>query len=101
MEASILDSSSLVRDDTLLAILAITEDVCDWNDHEAIARLRIMDPACGKGRLLKVAAERIRDLSPGSHDDSSMAQALIEKILAGYDINLTATHMAACQRVEG
>ena len=41
------------------------------------------------------AAERIRDLSPGSRDDSTMAQALIEEVLAGYDVNLTATHMAA------
>ena len=80
---------------TLLASLAITEDMCDWNDPESIARLRITDPACGTGTLLMAAAERIRDLSPGSHDDSSMAQALIEQVLAGYDVNLTATHMAA------
>ena len=41
------------------------------------------------------AAERIRDLSPGSRDDSAMAQALIEEVMSGYDVNLTATHMAA------
>ena len=80
---------------TLLASLAITDDMCDWNDPESIARLRITDPACGTGTLLMAAAERIRDLSPGSRDDSTMAQALIEQVMAGYDVNLTATHMAA------
>ena len=80
---------------TLLASLAITDNMCDWSDPESIARLRITDPACGTGTLLMAAAERIRDLSPGSRDDNTMAQALIEEVLAGYDVNLTATHMAA------
>ena len=80
---------------TLLASLAITDDMCDWNDPESIARLRITDPACGTGTLLMAAAERIRDLSPGSRDDSAVAQALIEEVMSGYDVNLTATHMAA------
>ena len=80
---------------TLLASLAITEEMCDWTDSEAVAGLRITDPACGTGTLLMAAAERIHDLSPGSRDDSVMAQALIEQVLSGYDVNLTATHMAA------
>ncbi len=80
---------------TLLASLAITEETCDWTDPEAVAELRITDPACGTGTLLMAAAERIHDLSPGSRDDSVMAQALIEHVLSGYDVNLTATHMAA------
>ncbi len=80
---------------TLLASLAITEDMCDWTDPEAIAGLRITDPACGTGTLLMAAAERIHDLSPGSRDDNVMAQVLIERVLSGYDVNLTATHMAA------
>ena len=80
---------------TLLASLAITDDMCDWNDPESIGRLRVTDPACGTGTLLMAAAERIRDLSPGSRDDSTMAQALIEEVMSGYDVNLTATHMAA------
>ena len=80
---------------TLLASLAITEDMCDWSDPAAIARLRITDPACGTGTLLMAAAERIRDLAPRSRDDDDLAAALIERVLAGYDVNLTATHMAA------
>ena len=80
---------------TLLASLAITEDMCDWQDPAAIARLRITDPACGTGTLLMAAAERIRDLAPRSRDDATLAAALIEQVLSGYDINLTATHMTA------
>ena len=41
------------------------------------------------------AAERIHDLAPGSRDDGRMARTLIERVLTGYDVNLTATHMAA------
>ncbi len=80
---------------TLLAALAITEDMCDWEDPEAIAKLRITDPACGTGTLLMAAAERIRELAPRSRDDETLAAALIEQVLTGYDVNLTATHMAA------
>ena len=80
---------------TLLAALAITEDMCDWEDPEAIAKLRITDPACGTGTLLMADAERIRELAPRSRDDETLAAALIEHVLTGYDVNLTATHMAA------
>ena len=80
---------------TLLAALAIRKDMCDWSDPDAIARLRIIDPACGTGTLLMAAAERIRELSPDLRDDETVASALIERVLWGYDINVTATHMAA------
>ena len=80
---------------TLLATLAIDEEMCDWSDPEAIANPRIVDPACGTGTLLMAAAERIRDLAPHTIDDETVAAALIEQVLSGYDINLTATHMAA------
>ena len=80
---------------TLLAALAIGEDLCDWGDSEAIAKLRITDPACGTGTLLMAAAERIRELAPQIETDSTLARALIEEVLSGYDVNLTATHMAA------
>ena len=80
---------------TLLAALAITEDTCDWNDPEAIARLRITDPACGTGTLLMAAAERIRELAPQADTESDLARSLIEQVFSGYDVNLTATHMAA------
>ena len=80
---------------TLLAALAIQEDMCDWSDPEAIAQLRITDPACGTGTLLMAAAERIRELSPQADTESDLARSLIEQVFSGYDVNLTATHMAA------
>ena len=80
---------------TLLASLAISEDMCDWQDPAAIARLRVTDPACGTGTLLMAAAQRIHDLAPQTRGDGKAAQALIEQVLSGYDVNLTATHMAA------
>ena len=83
---------------TLLATLAISADFCDWQDPEAIARLRVTDPACGTGTLLMAAAERIRELAPsarGGRDDETVARALIEQVFSGFDVNLTATHMAA------
>ena len=80
---------------TLLASLAIGADMCDWQDPAAIASLRITDPACGTGTLLMAAAERIRDLAPQSDVDARIARSLIEDVFTGYDVNLTATHMAA------
>ena len=80
---------------TLLAGLALRDDTCDWQDAAAIGRLRITDPACGTGTLLMAAAERIRDLAPQSDVDETIARALIEQVFTGYDVNLTATHMAA------
>ena len=80
---------------TLLAALAIGPDTCDWQDQDAIASLRITDPACGTGTLLMAAAERIRDLAPQFDVDESVARSLIENVFTGYDVNLTATHMAA------
>ncbi len=80
---------------TLLAALAIREDICDWSDSAAIARLRITDPACGTGTLLMAAAECIRDLSASAGNQDGVSQALIESVLTGYDVNLTATHLAA------
>ena len=80
---------------TLLATLALRPDTCDWQNADAIANLRITDPACGTGTLLMAAAERIRDLAPQSDVDETIARALIEQVFTGYDVNLTATHMAA------
>ena len=84
----------------LLAALAIREEDADWSDPNAIAALRICDPACGTGTLLMAAAERIRDLrnaagSTSAEDEELLGVHLVEDVLFGYDINLTATHMAA------
>ena len=84
----------------LLASLALREEDTDWNDSNAIANLRICDPACGTGTLLMAAAERIRDLRNAAgnrnpEDEEVLDLALVEDMLWGYDSNLTATHMAA------
>ncbi len=80
---------------TLLAALALDNKTCNWNDAKAISKLRITDPACGTGTLLMAAAERIRNLAPQFRDNQVVSRALIEEVLTGYDVNLTATHMAA------
>lgn len=80
---------------TLLATLAIRPTMCEWKESDAVKSLRITDPACGTGTLLMAAAERIYDIAPQLRDDEETGRALIENVLSGYDVNLTATHMAA------
>ena len=84
----------------LLASLALREGDLDWADANAVSNLRICDPACGTGTLLMAAAERIRDLrnhagSSDPDDEEALGLMLVEDVLWGYDVNLTATHMAA------
>ena len=84
----------------LLATLALREDDGDWSDPNYIANLKICDPACGTGTLLMAAAERIRDLRRDAgrfnpEDDEYLGLSLVEDVLWGYDVNLSATHMAA------
>ena len=84
----------------LLATLALREQDADWSDPDVVAALRICDPACGTGTLLMAAAERIRDLRNAAgrgdpEDEEVLGLLLVEDVLWGYDVNLTATHMAA------
>ena len=79
---------------TLLATLALRPEDRDWNDPAAIARLNVTDPACGTGTLPIAAAARIRELARAVAPER-LAEILVEKTLHLYDINLTATHMAA------
>ena len=84
----------------LLATLALREEDGDWSDPNFIASLRICDPACGTGTLLMATAERIRDLRNEAgpinpEDDEYLGLLLVEDVLWGYDVNLSATHMAA------
>ncbi len=84
----------------LLASLAIRKGDADWSDPNAVANLHICDPACGTGTLLMAAAERIRDLRnaagpTSAEDEELLGVLLLEDVLWGYDVNLTATHMAA------
>ena len=84
----------------LLASLALREEDRNWSDPNVIANLRICDPACGTGTLLMAAAERLRDLRMyagplRAEDDEYLDLHLVEDVLWGFDINLSATHMAA------
>ena len=84
----------------LLASLALRTEDADWSNPEAIGAMRICDPACGTGTLLMAAAERLRDLRSAAGnmdpaDDEALGLLLVEDVLWGYDINLSATHMAA------
>ena len=84
----------------LLTTLALKPHDAEWSNPEAMASMRICDPACGTGTLLMAAAERIRDLrnAGGSltpEQEETLGLQLVENVLWGYDINLTATHMAA------
>ena len=72
---------------TLLAGITIR----DRNDVSSkVKNMKIVDPACGTGTLLMAAAERLKDVAPDMKEST-----LVEDVLTGYDINLTATHMAA------
>ncbi len=84
----------------LLSSLALRDTDGDWSDPNFVASLRICDPACGTGTLLMAVSERIRDLRIASgrgdaEDEEALGLLLVEDVLWGYDVNLTATHMAA------
>ena len=85
---------------TLLAALALPRSLKDEWDHDAIEKMRVCDPACGTGTLLMATVERMNQLKRGDTEldaelDELLAEALVEKVIYGYDTNLTATHMTA------
>ena len=81
----------------LLATLAILPEDRDWSDLDGLRDYVVIDPAGGTGTLPIAAAERIRDLAvnAGAADVDELSRLLVEDVLHVYDINLTATHMAA------
>ncbi len=90
---------------TLLSGLAISPEERDWTDADSISTMRVCDPACGTGTLLMAAGQRIHQLrqrslhhqgkQPRPEEDILLAESLVEDVLWGYDINITATHLAA------
>ena len=79
---------------TLLATLAIRPGDRDWSSLDVISQMNVTDPACGTGTLPIAAASRIRELAAAA-DQNRLSEILVEKVLRLYDVNLTATHMAA------
>ena len=90
----------------MLARLAFTEDFIDWSDPVAVAKLRIIDPACGTGTLLMAALQSIKarvsarqDLS--KDESNTLHKQLVEDVLCGLDINQHAIQLAACNMTLG
>ncbi|MBI1657210.1 MAG: DEAD/DEAH box helicase family protein [Thaumarchaeota archaeon] len=89
----------------MLARLAFPHGFTDWNDADAVRRLRVMDPACGTGTLLMATLKTVKDrMGHGDMDDRSridIHRRLVEDVLCGLDINLHAVQLAACNLTLG
>lgn len=89
----------------LLARLALTENMADWSNSNDLAKLKIIDPACGTGTLLMAAMHAIRDRhehSAGAAADSDpLHLSLVEDVLYGLDINRHGIQLAACNLTLG
>ena len=90
----------------MLAHLAFTPELIDWMDIEAVARLRIIDPACGTGTLLMAALQtikarvaRTREMDNKKHN--ALHKCLVEDVLCGLDINQHGIQLAACNLTLG
>ena len=90
----------------MLARLALGADFVDWADTESVARLRIIDPACGTGTLLMAALRTIMARMDGSRElgpeeRNALHRRLVEDVLCGLDINQHAVQLAACNLTLG
>lgn len=90
----------------MLARLALDESFVDWSDPEAVARLRIIDPACGTGTLLMAVLRTIKTRmresgSLGEGNDESLHRTLVQDVLCGLDINRHGVQLAACNLTLG
>lgn len=89
----------------LLARLALSESVVDWSDVESLARLKVIDPACGTGTLLMAAMHAIRDRyesAAGTEAELDLLHlALVEDVIYGLDINRHGVQLAACNLTLG
>ena len=89
----------------LLARLALSEETADWASADALANLKIIDPACGTGTLLMAAMHAIRDRHERAALDAAESDllhlALVEDVLYGLDINRHGVQLAACNLTLG
>ena len=90
----------------MLAHLALADDLVDWSDPQAVAQLRIMDPACGTGTLLMAVLKTVKE-RVGAHVERDEAahkalhKRLVEDVLCGLDVNPIAVQLAACNLTLG
>ena len=88
----------------MLARLALSDGFTDWGDADGVARLRIMDPACGTGTLLMATMKTIMDRMECHADEDEpydIQRQLVEDVLCGLDINRHAVQLAACNLTLG
>ena len=85
----------------LLACLALPYSAKtkeEWQDQEQLLAMRILDPACGTGTLLRAAYRRIRALherAGGDTSERSLHAGFMANVLAGIDISPIAAHLTA------
>ena len=90
----------------LLARLALTEDLIDWSDLDAVAKLQIIDPACGTGTLLMACLQTMKARVTGSEEmeeaeRNALHKRIVEDVLCGLDINQHGVQLAACNMTLG
>ena len=79
---------------TLLTHLLFHKSKINWRNLEEIKQLRIVDFACGSGTLLIAAANYILQHEK-TRQPEKVAQALLEQMLYGFDINNRAVFQTA------
>ena len=92
----------------MLARLALDDDLIDWDDPEAVSKLRVIDPACGTGTLLMACLQTIKARAAGrTHEDvaderrNALHKRVVEDVLCGLDINQHGVQLAACNMTLG
>lgn len=79
---------------TMLTALLFDGLDIDWTDYEQVTGLRIVDFACGTGTLLIAAANYILAREQTGRPEE-VAQALLDQVLYGFDINNRAIFQTA------
>ena len=92
----------------MLARLALTDDLIDWSDPQAVEKLRIIDPACGTGTLLMACIQAIKARVSGRGENemadgqrNALHKRIVEDLLCGLDINQHGIQLAACNMTLG
>ena len=79
---------------TMLTALLFDGIAIDWTDYAQVTGLRIVDFACGTGTLLIAAANYILSREQTGRS-AEVAQALLDQVLYGFDVNNRAIFQTA------